>query len=737
MYSNKVSKIKWEQLSSWDVKEGKWNIRKEIVESASDNKNLLISKESMENFIFSADIVFEKNGTGAFLFGVKSEGKFGRKMDFFKIGLNFQNNSVEYYRTPIDTIRKISHKIEKHNRLKVQSLNNNLKVYVQNSLVIDIDDFFTKGKIGFSANHSKIKFDNIEIFSVNDTDKIRILKGLKLSKEEISPDFEEKIFRYHSIVNNEKNMIEVIPDICQNTDYNYLEINKKIFSVKDETSSFDFCLEEGENIIEIEEPLDENLPICTTIGVYRKKGDQYNERYRPRYHFTPARNWLNDPNGLVYYEGEYHMFYQHNPFFNEWGPMHWGHATSEDLVNWEHQPIALYPDELGTIFSGSIVVDKEDRTGFFEGDSGLVSIFTHATGFEGQMQSIAYSKDRGRNWEKYKGNPVIPNFGVEHFRDPKVFWHEETVRWIMVVGGGKVRIYSSPDLKEWRLESSNDIWTECPDLFELPLIDKEGNDKDDTKWILSAGGRKYYLGEFNGKHFSPEFGPKTMNYGPDSYASQSFSNLSSPRGGKIMLSWMANLDTAWDIPTKPWKGRMTLPLELYLVQNEDITLIQKPFIDLESHRYNKYYCSKELIESNDNHTNILPDLQTYSFNIKVKFEIREADEFGFLLFKGKDSPVRVGYNTENEEVFIDKRFCGENFDPRLFTAPMKSRRGNIKLNIFVDNSSIEVFGNEGRKLITSLVFTDTDNSIDMFVKNGDVKIDELIIEEIESIWTSS
>ena len=182
---------------------------------------------------------------------------------------------------------------------------------------------------------------------------------------------------------------------------------------------------------------------------------------------------------------------------------------------------------------------------------------------------------------------------------------------------------------------------------------------------------------------------------------------------------------------------MTLPLELYLEQNKDITLIQKPFIDLESHRYNKYYCSKELIESNDNHTNILPDLQTYSFNIKVKFEIREADEFGFLLFKGKDSPVRVGYNTENEEVFIDKRFCGENFDPRLFTAPMKSRRGNIKLNIFVDNSSIEVFGNEGRKLITSLVFTDTDNSIDMFVKNGDVKIDELIIEEIESIWTSS
>jgi len=214
----------------------------------------------------------------------------------------------------------------------------------------------------------------------------------------------------------------------------------------------------------------------------------YKEKYRPQYHFSPEKNWSNDPNGMVYYQGEYHLFYQYNPADVVWGPMHWGHAVSKDLIHWEHLPIALEPDQkLGMIFSGSAVVDKNDTTGFFDGGEGLVAIYTtHLEREEGplQQQAIAYSKDNGRSWTKYEGNPVIKNYGVEDFRDPKVIWHQETEKWVMVVAcDDRVRFYNSPDLKEWKylsefgseLGSHGGVW-ECPDLFKLPVEENNASE---------------------------------------------------------------------------------------------------------------------------------------------------------------------------------------------------------------------------------------------------------------------
>jgi len=227
------------------------------------------------------------------------------------------------------------------------------------------------------------------------------------------------------------------------------------------------------------------------------------------------RNWMNDPNGLVYYEGEYHLFYQYNPESNVWGPMHWGHAVSSDLIHWEELPIALYPDEHGTIFSGSAVVDTHDTSKFFDGRSGIVAIFTHNE-YCNQKQSIAYSRDNGRTWIKYDHNPIIHNPGIRDFRDPKVFWHEETGKWVMLVAcGDRVSFFSSLDLKKWNYISEfgvdegshGGVW-ECPDIFKLSVDE----DKENQKWVLKvditdgafAGGSggQYFIGEFDGIRFT-------------------------------------------------------------------------------------------------------------------------------------------------------------------------------------------------------------------------------------------
>lgn len=251
-------------------------------------------------------------------------------------------------------------------------------------------------------------------------------------------------------------------------------------------------------------------------------GQYYKEKHRPQFHFSPEGNWMNDPNGMVYYEGEYHLFYQYYPEATVWGPMHWGHAVSNDLVRWEHLPIALYPDKLGWIFSGSAVVDKNNTSGFGTNGKGpLVAIFSHhsqpieKTGSDKfQYQSIAYSNDKGRSWTMYEGNPVVPNPGIRDFRDPKVIWHDESQKWIMTVTAlDHIKFYNSPDLKNWTylsdfgktVGSHDGVW-ECPDLF--PLVDDQGQ----KKWVLlqnmnpgnpnGGSGCQYFVGDFDGKKFT-------------------------------------------------------------------------------------------------------------------------------------------------------------------------------------------------------------------------------------------
>ena len=471
-----------------------------------------------------------------------------------------------------------------------------------------------------------------------------------------------------------------------------------------------------------------------------------NEPYRPQYHFTPSKNWMNDPNGLVHYAGEYHLFYQHNPDDTVWGPMHWGHAVSRDLVNWQHLPIALYPDEHGMIFSGSAVIDWNNTAGFDK--EAMVAIFTHHSESARQSQSLAYSTDKGRTWTKYEGNPVLePPKNIKNFRDPKVFWYgdAENGHWVMAVTGGNVILFfSSPDLKTWESTggfgfgygSTQGVW-ETPDLFQLPV---DGG--SETRWVLTVGvgdggpaggsGTQYFVGDFDGKSFTSDNPKDTIlwaDFGADFYAPQSWNEK--PDDRRIWLGWMNNWRYANLIPTSTWRSAFTLPRELSLKTTpEGVRLIQKPFAGFQTLRGDRQSWKNQKISGATQYP-----LSGPAFELLARFQIipnMPADRLGFRIPTADGGFTTIGYTTKSQKLFIDRSQCGETeFSPAFSgvqMAPLKPENGVIDLHIFVDSSSVEVFANDGQVVLTDQIFPCAENSsLEVFSDSGEIQLDSLEI----------
>jgi fructan beta-fructosidase len=485
----------------------------------------------------------------------------------------------------------------------------------------------------------------------------------------------------------------------------------------------------------------------------------YQEKFRPQFHFTPETNWMNDPNGLVYYDGEYHLFYQYHPFGNTWGTMHWGHAVSKDLVHWNHLPIALYPDHNGTIFSGSAVIDWRDTSGFFNGGVGMVAIFTHAdeypdSGRPRQRQSVAYSTDRGRTWIKYEGNPVLSDEAMTDFRDPKVFWHKASNKWVMILAAGNcVRIYRSSNLKQWEFASefgANEgshagVW-ECPDLFELPV----DGDRNRKKWVMVVsvgnsdeypeGSRtQYFIGQFDGVRFTNENAPETVlwvDHGRDHYAGVTWSDIPEEDGRRLFIAWMSNLKYANHTPTEVWRSAMTIPRSLSLrLTPEGTRLFQTPITELESLRLKKLEWKDIEVKSNED---VLSNISGDIFEIIAEFELNTALEFGFKVRKSADQETIIGYDAEQQMLFIDRTrsgvsdFC-EHF-PCKHGAVMIPDQNRIQMHIFVDRSSVEVFGNNGEVTMTDLIFPDESSTgIEVYAKEGHVKLVSFMLFSLKKI----
>ncbi|MDQ0062850.1 fructan beta-fructosidase [Paenibacillus harenae] len=489
----------------------------------------------------------------------------------------------------------------------------------------------------------------------------------------------------------------------------------------------------------------------------------YREKYRAQYHFTPPAKWMNDPNGMVYYDGEYHLFYQHHPDGTTWGPMHWGHAISTDLIHWEHRPIALKPDGNGAIFSGSAVVDWEDTSGFFEGKPGLVAIFTHADVYPGsnrtrQRQSLAYSSDRGRTWTMYAGNPVLVNEGIADFRDPKVFWHETATAkyWVMILAAGDcVHIYTSPNLIEWSFasefgaaEGSHDGVWECPDLIELPVEGKAGA----SKWVMivsigdnaefQEGSRtQYFVGQFDGRAFSNDASPDTvlwLDHGRDNYAGVTWSDVSKADGSKLFIGWMSNWKYANLTPTVEWRSAMTLPRALYLREGASgIRLVQEPVSEVRQLRLPDRQWQETVIGPNHN---LLSGVEGDCYELSCDIDLGEAAEVGFKLRKSEKEETVVGYDARSRSLFVDRSRSGKiDFHsefPCKHGIQAALPGGRLKLRLFIDQSSIEVFANDGEVVITDQIFPDaTSTGMELYVIGGEAKVVALALYPLKSIYS--
>lgn len=419
------------------------------------------------------------------------------------------------------------------------------------------------------------------------------------------------------------------------------------------------------------------------------------EQYRPLYHHTPAYGWMNDPNGMFFKDGVWHLYFQHNPYGSQWENMTWGHSTSTDLIHWTFQGDPVQPDAWGSIFSGSSVVDKNNTAGF--GENAIVALYTSAG--ENQTQSMAYSTDNGKTFTKYDGNPIITS-NVPDFRDPHMFWNEDIKKWNMILAAGQqMNIYSSDNLKDWKFESSfgaeygshGGVW-ECPDLMKMKV---RGTDKE--KWMLvcninpggPSGGSatQYFVGDFDGHKFTCESKPevtKWMDYGKDHYATVTFDNA--PNGRHVALAWMSNWQYANQVPTLQYRSANSIPRDLGLFEYKGNT-----------------YCS---VTPSEEITAARSKKPSKSLSEACEMVVNLKDDATITLSNSKGEKVVMTYKAKDETFSMDRTLSGKTDFSSDFaaitTAPVYGKMN--KLRIFIDKSSIEVFDNDGKMAMTNLVF---------------------------------
>lgn len=449
-------------------------------------------------------------------------------------------------------------------------------------------------------------------------------------------------------------------------------------------------------------------------------GPVYQETYRPQFHFTAEKNWINDPNGCVFFDGEYHLFFQHNPSGIRWGNMTWGHAVSPDLLHWTQLPHALLPDELGTMFSGSAVVDRDNTSGFGKGGKpALIAMYTAAGGTndaskgKGFSQCIAFSNDRGRTWTKYAGNPVIPHIVGEN-RDPKLVWHEGTKRWVVAIylDGDRFGLFSSPDFKEWTKlqEISIPGCSECPDFFPMPVDGDSGK----QKWVLTAADAGYLVGDFDGKTFASDGVTKRLEAGRNYYAVQTFSGV--PDGRRIQIGWMRD----GSYPQMPFNGQMSFPATLELKSTADgPRLMRNPIREIEALHGRAWEWTDLKLEPG---VKELAEVKGDLFHVRAVFRPGEAKVVGMMI-RGQ----RIAYDVGSGELSA------------LGNTKVQLKDGRLALEILVDRTTIETFVNGGERAMSSCFLPGDYEKppLALFSEGGGAAIESLSVWTLKSTWPAA
>ncbi len=507
---------------------------------------------------------------------------------------------------------------------------------------------------------------------------------------------------------------------------------------------------------------------CNTAQLKKDLILSNEELYRPNFHFTPKSGWMNDPNGMFFYKGLYHLFYQYYPDDTVWGPMHWGHATSKDMISWNEQKIALYPDAKGYIFSGSAVVDRNNTSGLGSlQNPPIVAMYTNhdaQSEKEGKMdyqtQAIAYSLDEGMTWTKYSKNPVIKNPNLKHFRDPKMIWDEIHKQWIVVIAADiETKIYRSSNLIDWEFASAfgKDLgvhgapW-ECPDFFPIKV---EGT--DELKWVLlqsiNPGGpnggsaTQYFVGDFDGKTFSvdnsflndlKEFQALWIDYGKDNYAGVTWSNIPDKDGRKLFIGWMSNWQYASKVPTKAWRSAMTIPRELKLIKNEGhYRIVSLPVKELD--KYISKTLQKDKIVVNENQ--IIVDNSTVDMSkLDISFtvtDIKANSNYDFILSNNQNNALRFGINKKENSFYIDRKKVSQysffdDFAKKISTAPITTDFSSIQVRLIIDKTSIEIFYDNGTTVMTEIFFPDFPmESLSVVKTNSIFELNNVIINQFK------
>lgn len=476
------------------------------------------------------------------------------------------------------------------------------------------------------------------------------------------------------------------------------------------------------------------------------------ETYRPAFHHTPRYGWMNDPNGMFYKDGRWHLYYQYNPYGSKWQNMTWGHSVSDDLVNWEHLPEAIRPNGLGSVFSGSCAVDHDNTAGF--GSDAVIALYTSAG--TSQMQSLASSTDDGLTFNIYPSNPVLTL--ESEARDPKVFWNDSTKEWNLILAHAldhEMLIFTSPDMKSWTLQSSfgkglgaqGGVW-ECPDLFELPVAGT-----NEKKWVLlcninpdgpfGGSGTQYFVGDFDGKTFKADtdaagnVSTKWLDYGKDHYATVTWSDA--PDGRRVALGWMSNWQYAADVPTMQFRSANTLPREMGLFRTPDgeVYASSAPSPELEALRGKLAAKVKKTTVGRKARSFALPSENGGICEILMDIEASKAKTVNIGLSNSQGEKVVMQYDPAAATLSFDRTQSGitdfsEGF-PAVTVTPTHEASGRIALRIFVDRSSMEVFGNDGEFVMTNLVFPRTPyTALSVSAEGGNAKVENLKIYSLKS-----
>lgn len=750
-------------LNSLNALQNTWVATEKGFYSYSVGDTFALSQTTATDFIYEADVLFsETKGAASLVFRSADDPTTGS----YVANVDKTNQLFRVFKFPgganVCTAPLKENKDEYH--LRVEAVGDLIKFYVDGELVATGNDStYTSGKLGLLTWYSTVTYQNVMYQEINAED-VPVLSDLSVTGTDVifTPDYNENLASYSAYLPAGTDEMEVVATSAEGTTLAY--VLKSENGVTYDSGALESGTKKaiipscGASTMIINATKGE-LTSSVTIKITNKsdKSVMAEEAYRPQLHFTPEINFMNDPNGLVYdpSNGTWHMFFQYSPQLVTMGSQTWGHAVSDDLVNWVELPVAIEMDDFGAVFSGSCVVDENNTSGFFtdnkEGESKLVAMYTSwgATA----TQNIAYSKDHGVTWTKYRpavGQPVIPDNYHDGIRDPKIFKiaGDEKNLWYMVIAGGRGRIFVSENLREWTLlqeltyADGSELHSECPELYSLEVLDKDGNPTGESKWVYSASSEFYIIGDMvkgdDGYYrFQAEKRIDSQTGGnSNAYAAQSYYN-DPVSGRRITVHWMQDWSAPWTIPGKRWNGVQSFPLETTLkVINGGYTVVQNPVEEVKQLRGDVLYNKKNITVS-ESSDNILAGITGQVYEIEAVFSnFSEAKEFGFELRTGNGQTTVYKYNVEKETVTLDKSLSGVYDNDVLSWVLIPRSDGTVKLRAIVDKSIIETFGNDGEAHLIDMLFAD-ESSVGMsfYTVGGPVTIDEITVYDMKSIYT--